>query len=196
MFKDVDFDLIIPQHQRERLQGTCFRNRAPLAGNFLYWEDPKQVLSELQRRLVSKLHEYFETKDENQIFRKPWGITLDLGEPIGWGSTVSCTELSEDVELVGFKPNEYTHAWRVKDPDMKAVLTDQVTFIITFKQPQSHEDDSRITVSIESIYPGQYVPLGFEWGPREIAPKEAVFFSKNASGELLSEVSVSMQPVR
>ncbi|MCX6715375.1 MAG: hypothetical protein NTX72_06225 [Candidatus Uhrbacteria bacterium] len=179
----MPFTIVLPQKQEGRLNTTCFRGRGkPLSGNFHLWESLKNLLADtlVREQLFGEILEMItELKAEGK--QNPnHRITIDHTHLIGWSSTCPISELPEGTEVAFFAPNDYTEAYKVTDKAVLAKPTKQITFALGFSDPEGKD---KWLVKVQTIYPGENVPMGWRHSPRSIPATEAVFFDWTHPGE-------------
>ena len=177
--------IVLPAHQRERLKTTCFRgNGQALAGNFYRWHTDEQFLQ--NKFILKELEDDALEALASDAPYTTWSCEIDCSNYIGWASTTRLENIDEEAEE--FSPNRWTRAWKIKDRNALAPPTKTLTIVYSLESPRVQSETPALI--IQSIYPGQDVPLGSRSAPRTIDWSEMVFLDWNNPGstvKLLAE---------
>lgn len=175
----VPFLLIVGNFQENRLRQTCFRGiNLRRAGNFCFASKFEDILDESMEVIAEDILEVIQDMMRlGEPYRDSHRLTIDYEEPIGWKSTVPLSALPDSVKLKTFEPNLSTQAMRVADERVLAPSSRTLTIIFEFV---FLKDGWKAIV--KTVYPGEFVQMGFRDHERIIDPSEAVFFNWNHEG--------------
>jgi DUF1680 family protein len=128
-----------------------------LAGNFLWWDTPRQMMEEIWPMITRLCDQEITNNDHKRAEGFRTRITIQCHRVIGWQSTTSQlqNEMMRREDTEKFQLNHRTTALRVRsDSDLEAPLTDLVTMVINFHwQP----DPGYWKGFIQTVYPGEDV---------------------------------------